>query len=147
MKNFQFNLCYILLVSIICLTCFGCGKGYTKVSGKVTLPDGTIVSRGEVYFEGENFSGFGTINKDGSYHIGALNNGEGVPPGTYKIAVRGVLGYPDVNNPTIFYQAIDPKYSDIRFSGLTCEVEKKSKVHDIIVEINPQWAKINNGSL
>ena len=70
---------------LVCLCAFGCGKN-VKVTGMVTFSDnGEPVKSGTVFFASETEMGRGSI-KDGKYSIGLINDGEGVPRGTYTVS-------------------------------------------------------------
>ena len=79
---FRFSMGMLLLV---CLVTFGC-SGKVKVSGTVTYSDtGEPVKFGMVVFTGEKENGRGAIN-NGKYSVGIVEDGDGIPPGTYTIA-------------------------------------------------------------
>ena len=70
---------------LISLFAFGCGQN-VKVSGTVTYSDtGEPVKFGTVIFNGENLVGRGAIN-NGKYSVGRINDGDGIPRGTYTIS-------------------------------------------------------------
>ena len=133
---------YVIVICVIALS-VGCGSNCT-VTGKVTFPDGSPMSAGEVVFETSTMQSRGKIQKDGSY---SLSTGElkGVPKGTYKVCISGFApsmefpppgpdgrpsGRPKVTMPNI---PIDKKYLSTDKSGLTCEVKGRTK-YDITVE-------------
>ena len=135
-----------MLCAFVCLCFAGCGD--VSVSGKVTLTDGTPVTKGKVYFEDGSFSATGDIQKDGSYRMGTTKDGDGVPPGQYKIAIMGAflnefqdedkpreqsMGNVVTHKPVIFQDLVHKKYTSVSTSGLTIDV-KKSMKHDIVVE-------------
>ena len=73
------------MVLLVCLCAFGCSNR-VKVSGTVTYSDtGEPVKFGMVVFTGEKENGRGAIN-NGKYSVGIVDDGDGVPPGTYTIA-------------------------------------------------------------
>lgn len=75
---------YLLVaLALICLSA-GC-SGDTSIAGKVTLSDGAPAPRGVVNLNGPQGSFRGGIQPDGTYAI------EGVPAGTYDVAVTGVM--------------------------------------------------------
>ena len=136
------------LVFILCCPFFvGCGE--LSVTGKVTLTDGTPVTKGKVYFENGSFSATGDIQKDGSYRMGTGTKGNGIPPGQYKVAIMGAfvnefrdnsdrpgqtgVGGLMTREPVLFQEMVHKKYTSISTSGLTVDVRKSMK-HDIVVE-------------
>lgn len=144
MKNYILSIS--VLMFILSLTT-GCGN--PSVTGKVLLSDGTPVTVGKVYFEKGSFSATGTIKEDGSYKMGTEKDGDGVPPGKYKIAIMGAiknklpedakndgkggLGMVTVRAPVSFENLVAQKYTSVSTSGLEIEV-KGSMKHDIVVE-------------
>jgi hypothetical protein len=68
----------------------GCSSsGAVPVSGKVTLKDGTPVTAGTIEFATEDLkmSASGDIGEDGTYTLSFAGEGDGCPPGTYKVTV------------------------------------------------------------
>jgi hypothetical protein len=138
------NVHFILLILAgIVLT--GCSNR-VSVSGKVLLQSGEPVTQGLVIFENEKFSGISDIKEDGSYSIGLIKSGEGIPPGTYNIAIQatGNIGRAQAEMGTSSNgmskivegtSQVDSKYTLTRTSGLSITVEKgKPMVHNIVVE-------------
>jgi hypothetical protein len=118
--DLRFLLLFILALFI------GCNKG-NFVTGKVTFPDGSPLTRGEVIFATPSFVAAGMIHPDGTYSIRANNSKEGIPSGTYSVTVKS---YEDIQeNPNGIMENlkpaksfIDTKYTSPATSGLTCEV-------------------------
>ena len=81
----------------------GCNKGKVKVSGKVTVEGGGPVESGSVTFSSETYAVSGNIQKDGTYRLGEINDGDGIKPGTYRVTVSGPYipptGPPDPKKP------------------------------------------------
>ena len=134
---------YLVIVFLMMALSVGCGSNCT-VTGKVTFPDGTPMSMGEVVFETSTMQCRGKIQKDGSYKL-ATGELKGVPKGTYNVCISGFAptmefpplgtdgrptGRPKVTMPNI---PIDQKYLSTAKSGLTCEVNGRTK-YDITVE-------------
>jgi hypothetical protein len=137
----KFNYC-VLVCFLIALS-IGCGSN-CKVTGKVTFPDGTPLTVGEVVFETSALASRGKIQKDGSYTI-STGELKGVPKGTYQVSISGFTptvtpaplneegrptGRPQVVMPEIPF---DKKFLSPTTSGLTCEVKGRTK-YDITVE-------------
>jgi hypothetical protein len=144
MKFHLFTLFPLLFWGILLST--GCSDR-VHVSGKVLLKSGEPVTKGLVVFENEKNSGISTIKTDGSYSIGLIKSGEGIPPGTYNIAIQatGTMGgiKSDMENvsanhlPNVIPETsqVDTKYTLSRTSGLNIIIEAgKSINHDIIVD-------------
>ena len=63
---------------------------------------------------------------------------DGLPPGTYKIAIH-VVDDSDTDNP---YNLIDSKYTNKDTSGLEITVDKTVKNLEIKVDRNPKPPKV-----
>jgi hypothetical protein len=105
----------------------GCGSGRYPVRGKVAYPDGTPVTEGTVVFESRDaarpITARGSIQADGSYTLGTLAPGDGVPPGWYKVLVAPKYDPNAVDGPR--KQApFDRRYAEFSTSGLECEVKR-----------------------
>ena len=73
------------LLVLLCLFAVGCSKNMI-VQGTVTYSDtGEPVKSGLVVFTGTKDIGRGVI-KDGKYSVGLINDGDGIPPGTYTVS-------------------------------------------------------------
>ena len=137
----QYRMIFCVFFLGIILTS-GCGQGF-KVVGKVTFPDGTPLTVGTVCFTDNTITATGKVNAQGEYKLGMSKEGDGVPPGSYRIYISGAtqpstdpnLQQKDEDGNTFgqMVLAIDPKYSTPERSGLTCDV-KASMKHDITVE-------------
>jgi hypothetical protein len=135
---------HIILLILAGIVLTGCSDR-VSVSGKVLLKSGEPVTQGLVLFENEAISGMSDIKSDGSYSIGLVKPGEGIPPGTYNIAIQatgtigGVIpnsfGADGLPKTTAGTSQVNSKYTLTRTSGLSITVEKgKAVKHDIIVE-------------
>lgn len=128
MKKFCFLSIFVLFVFT------GCGGGGVNVSGKVTFEDGTPLTMGEVAFQTASFIATGLIQPDGTYTLGSLKAGDGVPKGTYNVTVKAVSSPPvppgalsDPNyKPAPAKHLIDLKFASQSTSGLTCQVDGKT---------------------
>lgn len=143
----KFHLFIILqLFWLVILLSAGCSDR-VHVSGKVLLQSGEPITKGLVVFENEKLSGISDIKTDGSYSIGLIKPGEGIPPGTYNIAIQATgtmggvksdMGDISSNNPPEVIpetSQVDMKYTLSRTSGLSIIIEAgKSITHDIIVD-------------
>ena len=123
----------------------GCGD--PKVTGKVTFPDGTPLTTGQVMFQKEGFVASGAIQKDGTYSAGKQKDGDGLPLGTYQVflaevsifgELSGRQGVQTSTGSVVFEVAptvdlVPTKYMSASTSGLTVEVKRPTKF-DITVE-------------
>ena len=124
----------------------GCGD--PKVTGKVTFPDGSPLTKGQVMFQAPNFVGSGDIRKDGTYSAGKLKDGDGLPLGHYQVFISGTLVYDQSQSEPSQEAAIGrmpvsrtpkpinliaSKFTSPGSSGLTVEVKGNTKF-DITVD-------------
>jgi hypothetical protein len=112
----------------------GCGSGKYPVRGKVTLEDGTPLTRGMVVFESlDGTQGArGMIQPDGRYELSSASAGDGVRPGRYRVLVSALdlTDVPDEQKTLPF----DVKYTRFQTSGL--EVEVKARKNDVPIELS-----------
>ena len=127
----------------------GC-HGNVKVTGKVTFPDGTPLTTGQVVFENETLSAMGKLSEDGSYTIGTQKEKDGIPKGKYRVAITGAVTYasaptpppaasgaynPGANSQPLpaSVSLIHRKYRSVETSGLEVDITG-SRTYDITVE-------------
>ena len=116
-----------LIFCLCALLLQGCGN-QVSVKGKVTFPDGTPLTRGEVRFQTGTFMGSGDIQPDGSYVLSSLGINDGIPKGNYAVTVlafeesSGVLAA-DAESVKPLESLINLKYNSPQTSGLTCDVQ------------------------
>jgi hypothetical protein len=128
----------VLFCFVVSLT--GC-SGKTKISGTVTFPDGTPVTKGSVVFDNGTDSYFGTIKNDGTYITGGNKQVEGIPNGNYRVwlaqteITENTL---DANGDVTSYkvtQTVAKKFTSPITTELTFEVKPDGqKIFNIIVE-------------
>ena len=120
----------------------GCG-GDPKVSGKVTFTDGSPLTVGKVMFQKERFSATCDIQPNGTYSAGKIKDGDGLPPGRYRVFIADAFiseegkAVIDSNGasfvPEIRKELIASKYTSPETSELTVEV-KGNTTFNITVE-------------
>lgn len=145
MKHLSISLTLLFCV----LAVIGC-NGNVKVTGKVTFPDGTPLTTGQVVFENEKLSAMGKLSGDGTYTLGTQKEKDGIPQGKYRVAITGAVTYERVPTPAssttgaynpggnsaplpASISLIHRKYRSTETSGLEVEV-KGSMTYDISVE-------------
>ena len=118
------------LVFAACLSLFvlaGCGDGRgvrVPVSGAVTV-DGAPLAFGSILFEplaggDNNRPGGGALESDGTFRVSAYTAFDGLPPGSYRVAITGTEHISDTSQR---WHA-PRKYSQPATSGLTAEIEE-----------------------
>lgn len=113
-----------ILFAAAALLAAGC-NGRATVTGRVTYPDGSAVESGSVVAEGtangKPVLVQGAIQKDGTFRLGGDRPGDGVLPGSYRVAVHP--GYvSDDERAKGVLPAVDGKYTRYDSSGFTLEV-------------------------
>lgn len=139
---------FLFLITIF-LFIFGCGEKLTKMSGKVTFPDGKPLSKGVVYFDDGKVSAKGPISPDGTFTMsfGGRNKANGLPPGQYKVYIQGAVNLveKEVTDPLTGQTAsttmhdnhellIDKKYTARASTNLEVTVTNKPETFDIVVD-------------
>jgi hypothetical protein len=124
-------------IGLLLFVAGGCGGGPQPVRGKVTLEDGTPVSKGMVVFESmagdAKITARGDIQADGTFKLGTYKPGDGVPPGRYRVLVAPREDMEDIDSPNRKPPAFDPRYSDFKTSGL--EFEVKSGTNEFPIQL------------
>ena len=117
----------LLLIAFSVIFSTGCSSSVT-VKGTVKYPDGEPLTRGIVFFQNaaRTLMYQGTLQPDGSFALGVLKDGDGIPPGDYLAWIS--------NANTDFEIIIDPKYVSPQTSGLTYSIDTKRSNIEIIVE-------------
>lgn len=134
----------VFLSFLLCSLLVGCGGGNVKVSGKISLSDGTPVTGGRIVFVGEVTQGKGAIDKDGNYSLSFDKKNNGVPPGTYKVVINGAFFTPantktEDEMDTGTRPMVDLKYAEVETTPLTCTVPGDG--YDFTVEPSAEYAK------
>ena len=70
---------------------FAVGCGGTVIQGTAKMADGTPIGQGTVFFHSGNDMYTATIRPDGTFSPGVMRDGDGIPPGVYRISVSGVF--------------------------------------------------------
>lgn len=134
MRNINFlviGLWSVCLCGFIVLV--GCGNN-VRGFGSVTFADGTPLTVGEVRVSNEQFQYTGPLEADGSFELGGLSPGSGLPPGTYQVCI--------INAKQDDVWLISEKFRDSSTSGITFEVVKgKKEPFNITVEPPPAAPK------
>ena len=123
----RFFSCVICLLLLIVLS--GCGSDHVAGTGTVKYDSGEPVPGGTVVFKTVQHQYQGEIAADGSFQLGGLKPGDGLPPETYKVAV---LGFDTDDRPLVA-----AKFTDAEKSGLSFEVKKGEKNHFEVVVKKP----------
>ena len=145
----KYHLPLIFIGLILLMSALGCSQNY-PLKGKITYADGTPITAGMVNFASETSLSRGKIQSDGSYVVGTLKDGDGLPKGSYKIYITGAevameakppkgvqkvdsMGKP-VATLAAYRKLVHPKYMTTEQTPLTCDVPVEKNRFDIIVE-------------
>lgn len=90
--NLQKRFFFLALFGAFLGLCVGC-NGNVHISGKVTYPDGTPLSIGQIIFTDDFYMGRSDINKDGEYSLHTFRRNDGVKPGIYKVYITGAMRF------------------------------------------------------
>ena len=110
---------FALLIVLVALS--GCGSGGVKSGGAVKFEDGAPLTEGIIYFVDTQSEFSGRIKGDGSYVIGGIREGDGLPPGQYQVYVT----FPAILDPKDW--PIDEKFTAPATSGWQAEVKPGGK--------------------
>jgi hypothetical protein len=146
---------FIILTSVIAIiVLFLSGCGQIKVSGKVTFADGTPLSTGKVIFENATDSYTAQIHEDGTFSLGTLTDGTGIPADKYNVAVfaaekisqevNSLSAKKPIAKPTKPLVRRTPKKPNIKFlvaekyrspktSGIKYDIKKN--IRDIVIVV------------
>jgi PBP1b-binding outer membrane lipoprotein LpoB len=122
----------VVLFSILFLT--GCSQ--IKVEGKVSFSDGTPLSTGKVVFEDTAHTFTANINKDGTFRMGMLKDGEGIPAGKYNVAIAEAVEMKITTDgkPPIIEHLIAEKFRSTKTAGIEFDIKSNKKDISIVVE-------------
>ena len=137
----------LILVCLIVPGLSGCGGDNVRLRGKVTFSDThEPLTCGEIHFSTPAFLARATIQSDGTYTVGSMQESDGLPPGTYAIAIvnavaekrsltdQPVIGPRGLGKTMPEQLLIDPKYKNKETSGLAITIDKSGKVFNFEVD-------------
>lgn len=126
---------FLLLWLIAVVFVAGCNMGSRlNVTGNVTFSDdGAPLTTGTVVMESASTRVTGRIDKNGFFSLGEMQDGDGVPFGTYKVSIASARETLSSGLPGAYL--IDAKYERPESSGLTFEAKKGGqKIFEIVVD-------------
>jgi len=127
-------------ILLACLVFSGCSN-HVSLGGRVTYSDdGTPLEQGTVAFYASNFLSRGEIRQDGRFVVGTQTDKDGLPPGTYQVAITGAGQYigDDQHGMPVTLPLIDDRYKDPERSNLTLTVTSSTKNYDLQVDRAPE---------
>ncbi len=131
-----------LVLSCIVLLCFSGCDNKIQFGGKVVFSDdGSPVTCGTILFSTPTYAAKSKIGPDGSFLLSSQGKNDGLPPGTYSIAITGAevpsKPAPGVKLPPeqmLYTPLIATKYQTKQTSGLTFTVEKTER--DCVIKVD-----------
>ena len=127
---------FFLFQLLLVLALVGCGNN-ASLKGKVLFSDDkSPVPTGTVCFEKDNFLARGILKPDGTYVVSSLKQGDGLPPGTYRVYISDAdkpIGE-DSGGTTIYESLIDEKFANVNTSGITIDVTPSTKSFEFEVD-------------
>jgi hypothetical protein len=129
MKNFTYLLFVVLLLS-------GCDSKQ-RLTGTVTFSDGEPLTVGTVVFSTPTFISRANIGSGGTFKVGTTTEGDGIPPGTYKVYVVGAMVL-DPKDPAGMSQLpiVAQEFTSESSTPLSVTIPG-TKTFDIVVERHP----------
>ena len=110
----------LFLVAFFIAAIFGCGDS-VRSGGAVKFEDGAPLTEGVIYFSDAQHEFSGRIKNDGSFSIGGIKEGDGLPPGQYQVHVT----FPSILDPKEW--PVDKKFTAPETSGLNADVQSGGK--------------------
>jgi len=131
----KYKLLPIIIIFAFCI--LGCSNNQVGFSGKVVYSDtGEPVPQGEIQFTTPTFIARAVIRKDGTFKTGSYKAADGLPPGTYNVAIVSLtIDAEDSLAPPTFL--VHPKYGDSKTSGLSVTIEETTRNHEFKVDRPP----------
>jgi hypothetical protein len=112
----------------------GCGRNHVSLGGKITFSDDdSPVPRGTIVFVQESFQASAAIQPDGSYNVGSFSEKDGLPAGNYAVWLYGVT---ETLQGESERSLIDSKYESTETSGLSINVDSKTKNYNLKLDRN-----------
>ena len=125
MKHKLFPFFGVLILSL----CVGCSD-HVGFTGKVVYSDtGEPVTMGEVQLYTPTFVARAAIRSDGTFTTGSYTETDGLPPGTYGVAIVSI----DADGNSL----IHPRYGDQTTSGLSLTITETTRGHEFQVDRAP----------
>jgi len=117
-----------LFCCLALITIGGCGNS-PRVQGTITYENGELLKEGLVVFESSTGTFFGDVRSNGTYSMGSTRNGQGIPPGEYKVYFQSAqeeIGRDEDNRP-LYKDLLDSKFYSPNSSGLNCTVKGNTR--------------------
>lgn len=117
-------------VCLCVLPLCGCGNGNVKATGMVAFDDGSPLTTGIVVFKSSQHQYTGLVNQDGSFKLGGINVGDGLPAGQYKVVLQNAI---DAQEKPL----VNEKFSSTEATPISFEITPETKMPLRIVVERP----------
>ncbi len=118
----------------------GCSDGFPErypVTGSVRFRDGEPVRTGtiELCIPGSRWSASGKIERDGTFRLSTVKEGDGAITGTHKILIRQlIVVYLPAEGGHDHGKLVSPRYGDYATTDLEVGIEPRR--NEILVEVD-----------
>lgn len=113
-----------LLVLVIAAGCGGPGEN--RVHGSIQFDDGTPLDKGELIFDSGTYSDIASVDDQGQFEVE-----QGLPPGTYKITLGGVM-LPDAKGN--YAPIVHPRYLEYQSTDLSVTVPMGDNPLQLVID-------------
>ena len=125
----------LLGLSLVALAAAGCGGKTYPVEGQVVYPDGTPAKELAGYvlsFDAHErkVGGNAVVGADGGFVLGTFTDGDGAPPGTYRVALNPPIGDGYLRAKSLLH----PRYASPETSRIEVTVKPERNRVQITVE-------------
>ena len=133
---------FLLLLAVAFIFTSGCSDK-VGVNGTVKFSDGEPLTQGTVFFRNAEGTRMyqGALQTDGSFALGEIRDGDGIPSGSYTAWIAGAnrTDYArdadgNLTGKQVNVVLIDPKYETPETADLSFTIEQKKTRIDILVE-------------
>jgi len=135
---------FILLTLFGTFVSLGLGcNGNVHISGKVTYPDGTPLSTGQILFTDDFYMAKSDISKSGEYSLHSYRRNDGIRKGVYKVYITGAMRFEQDDDSKAVGLAsftplgravdlIDRQHTNPDASGWEFDLKKSQKIDFIV---------------
>lgn len=119
---------------LLCLILLGCGTNQ-QLKGRVTFSDGEPLGTGTIIFSKPGFISRSFILPDGSFKVGSVKAGDGIPAGKYKVHIIEAMEPVEPDNPSndAMRTVVEARYTSEKTTPLEIEIPSKN-LFNIVVE-------------
>jgi len=121
----------LLPLLVFTVTVLGCGGGNVPLKGRVVFDDDSSpLTVGTVFLTTPTMQSRGHLDRDGNFTVGTVGTRDGLPPGTYEVAIVGAVE--DLPDGSLRPLVAD-KWASPTTSGKTVEIDRSTRNLEIRV--------------